>query len=113
MTLLTADVERLPFADDRFDTACATCMFCSVADPVRGLRELRRVVAPEGRVRSFEHVRPRNPVLGLLADLLSSVTRQLFGPAINRRTERHIKQGLELVSVRREGIWREIQARPA
>jgi len=114
VTLLTADVERLPFEDDRFDMASATCVFCSVADPVRGLRELRRVVAPEGRVLLLEHVRPRNPVLGLLADLISPLTRRLFGPEINRRTERHVQAaGLEIVSVHREGIWREIQARPA
>ena len=114
VTLLTADVERLPFEDDRFDVASATCVFCSVGDPVRGLRELRRVVAPEGRVLLLEHVRPRNPVLGLLADLLSPLTRRLFGPEINRRTEHHVQAaGLELVSVRREGVWREIEARPS
>lgn len=113
VTLLTADVEQLPFEDDRFDMASATCVFCSVADPVRGLRELRRVVAPEGRVLLLEHVRPRTAVLGLLADLVSPLTRRLFGPDINRRTEGHVKAaGLEFVSVRREGIWREIQARP-
>jgi ubiquinone/menaquinone biosynthesis C-methylase UbiE len=55
----------LPFEDDRFDVATATCVFCSVADPVRGLRELARVVRPEGRVLLLEHLRPRTRVLGL------------------------------------------------
>jgi ubiquinone/menaquinone biosynthesis C-methylase UbiE len=113
VTLDVADVEDLPYDDERFDTATATCVFCSVADPVQGLRELARVTKPEGRVLLLEHVRPRNRVLGALADLVSPLTRRLFGPEVNRHTERNVEAaGLEIVSVRREGVWREIEARP-
>jgi ubiquinone/menaquinone biosynthesis C-methylase UbiE len=112
--LLVADVEDLPYADDTFDTATAACVFCSVADPVQGLRELARVTRPDGRVLLLEHVRPRNRVLGFLADLISPLTRLLFGPYVNRRTERNVAAaGLEIVDVRRQGVWREIQARPS
>jgi len=108
-----ADVERLPYDDDRFDTSTATCVFCSVADPVQGLRELARVTKPGGRVLLVEHVRPRSRALGVLADLVSPLTRRLLGPEVNRRTERNVEDaGLEIVSVRREGVWREIRARP-
>jgi ubiquinone/menaquinone biosynthesis C-methylase UbiE len=113
VTLDVADVEDLPYDDDRFDTATASCVFCSVADPVQGLRELARVTKTDGRVLLFEHVRPRNRLLGVLADLVSPLTRRLFGPEVNRRTERNVEAaGLEIVSVRREGVWREIEARP-
>lgn len=113
VTLDVADVEDLPYDDDRFDTATSTCVFCSVADPVQGLRELARVTRPDGRVLLLEHVRPRNRVLGKLADLISPLTRRLFGPEVNRRTEHNVEAaGLEIVSVRREGVWREIEARP-
>jgi hypothetical protein len=61
----------------------------------------------------LEHVRPRNRLLGVLADLISPLTRRLFGPEVNRRTERNIETaGLEVVSVRPEGVWREVEARP-
>jgi ubiquinone/menaquinone biosynthesis C-methylase UbiE len=107
-----ADVERLPFVDASFDTVTATCVFCSVEHPVRGLEEVRRVTKPSGQVLLLEHVRPRNPLLGRLSDLLSPLTRR-FGPEINRRTEENIrKAGLDIVSVRRDGVWREIVARP-
>lgn len=113
VTLAVADVEDLPYDDDRFDTATATCVFCSVADPVQGLRELARVIKSDGRVLLLEHVRPRNRLLGVLADLVSPLTRRLFGPEVNRRTERNVEAaGLEIVSVQREGVWREIEARP-
>lgn len=110
--LLQGDVERLPFGDASFDTVVATCVFCSVHDPVQGLREVERVVKPDGQVLLLEHVRPRNAVLGRIADVVSPLTRRLFGPELNRRTEDNVRAaGLELVEVRREGIWREIVAR--
>lgn len=111
--LVQADVQDLPFPDATFDTAVATCVFCSVADPVRGLRELGRVTRPEGRILLLEHVRPRSPLLGRIADLLTPLTRRLFGFRVNRRTEENVAAaGLEIVDVRRDGIWREIEARP-
>lgn len=110
--ILNAPMERLPFPDDRFDTVAAACVFCSVADALQGLREVRRVVKPTGRVLLLEHVRPRNPLFGRLFDVLSPLTRRLMGPEINRRTEETVRAaGLEIEAVRREGIWREIVAR--
>ena len=108
-----ADVQALPFDDDSFDTVTATCVFCSVADPVAGLKEVARVATPGGQVLLLEHVRPRNPVLGWLADLVAPVVRRLMGPEINRRTEDNVTAaGLEIDEVTRWGVWREIVAHP-
>lgn len=114
VTVQVGDVEHLTYPTASFDTVCATCVFCSVADPVAGLREVARVVRPAGQVRLLEHVRPTNRLLGWLADVVSPLTQRLVGPAVNRRTEDNIRAaGLELVEVRRHGVWREILARPA
>ncbi len=68
---------------------------------------------PDGEVRLLEHVRPTNPILGKVFDWLSPSTRRLFGPEINRRTEQNVEAaGLEITQIRRDGIWREIIARP-
>lgn len=109
-----ADVRRLPFDDDTFDTTTATCVFCSVADPVAGLTELARVTRTEGQVLLLEHVRPRTAVLGRLFDALNPIVHRLLGPNINRRTEANVTAaGLHIVAVERSGVWREIQARPS
>lgn len=108
-----ADVQELPFPDATFDTVVATCVFCSVADPVAGLREVARVVRPDGRVLLLEHVRPRTRALGWLFDLINPIVRRTIGPNVNRRTEDNVaRAGLHAVEIRRWGIWREIVARP-
>lgn len=110
--LVRAASEALPFRDGTFDTVTATCVFCSVENPVRGLEEVRRVVTQDGRVLLLEHVRPTNPVLGKLFDWLSPLIRRILGPELNRPTEQNVESaGLELAQVRRNGIWREIMAR--
>jgi ubiquinone/menaquinone biosynthesis C-methylase UbiE len=112
--LIEADVHDLPFDDNSFDTVVGTSVFCSVADPVMGMAELGRVVKTQGRILLLEHVRPRNRLLGLLADLATVLTRRIFGFRANRRTEENVAaSGLDVVDVKRNGIWRTIVARTA
>ena len=111
--LVSADVHDLPFADASFDTVVATCVFCSVADPITGLAEMARVTAPGGQVLLLEHVRPRIPLLGWLADRLNPMTRRVFGFNINRHTETVVTDSaLAIEEVHRAGVWREIVAHP-
>lgn len=48
------DVQTLSFPDASFEVAIATFVFCSVPNPVLGLRELVRVVKPSGQVLLLE-----------------------------------------------------------
>ena len=85
------DVQHLDFADHSFDTVFATFVFCSVPDPVMGLRELRRVCKPQGRLLLLEHMRPGSAVLGFLFDALNPMVVRMMGANINRRTIDNIR----------------------
>lgn len=90
--LQLADVRSLPFEDGVFDVVLASFVFCSVADPVAGLRELRRVLRPRGELRLLEHQRPQGRLLGRLFDLLNPLMVRLTGANINRRTDRNVER---------------------
>lgn len=87
---VVTDAEDLAFKDGAFDRVVVTCVFCSVPDPVRGLREVRRVLRPGGEVVLLEHMRPGG-LLGKVFDCLDPIMSRLMGPHINRRTLENIR----------------------
>jgi ubiquinone/menaquinone biosynthesis C-methylase UbiE len=97
--LVQARAESLPFADDAFDAALATLVFCSVASPQQAFAELRRVVRAGGRVALLEHVRP-DGLLGPLFDVLNFCTTRLCDDHFNQRTALEAaRAGLRLLRV--------------
>lgn len=99
--LVQSCAEQLPFADNCFDAAFATLVFCSLARPAKAFTELRRVVKSGGTVILLEHVRPGG-LLGPVFDLLNVVTVPLFDDHFNRRTAAEAQaNGLQLIKVER------------
>lgn len=103
--LYLGDVQALDFPDASFDTAVATFVFCSVPDPVLGLRESKRVVKPGGQVLLLEHVRSPNAAVGKLMDLLNPLVVRMMGAHINRRTLENVqKAGLIVERIENLGL---------
>jgi len=86
------DVQQLQFPDKSFDTVFGTFVFCSVPDPLAGLRELRRVCKPDGKLLLLEHIRPHNYFMGLLFDAMNPIVVRIMGANINRRTIDNIQK---------------------
>lgn len=84
--LVEGDAQALPFADNSFDSAVTTFVFCSVPDPVQGLRELRRVLKPGGQLIMLEHVLSHKPVLRRLMCWFDFLPYHLWGAHIDRET---------------------------
>lgn len=86
------DVQHLGFPDNTFNFVISSLVFCTVPDPIRGLKEIRRVVKPNGQIIMLEHMRSENEVVGKVLDFFNPVTLKLFGENINRRTMENIVQ---------------------
>jgi demethylmenaquinone methyltransferase/2-methoxy-6-polyprenyl-1,4-benzoquinol methylase len=76
------DGTRLPFADDTFDAVTISFGLRNIVDPVAGLREMRRVTRPGGRlvVCEFSHptYRPlRTAYLEYLMKALPAIARSV------------------------------------
>lgn len=105
VSLQFGDAQQLDFPDDTFDQVLATFVFCSVPDPVLGLREAARVLKPGGRLLLLEHVRAAPPLVGALMDLLNPVVVRMMGANINRRTVENVRRsGLQLAQVEELGL---------
>ncbi len=63
MSVVDATAEHLPFGDGTFDVAVAARVLCSVQDVAASLRELHRVLRPDGELRFYEHVASSEPRL--------------------------------------------------
>jgi ubiquinone/menaquinone biosynthesis C-methylase UbiE len=113
--LIEMNVESMQFPSKSFDAVAATCVFCSVPDPVQGLREARRVLKKDGMALFIEHMRPGGRVLGKIFDIMNHATSRLIGFNINRRTAENIrKAGFEIIEERYlfRDIFRFIKAKP-
>lgn len=112
--LVAGDAAALPFRDGVFDTVVSSLVFCSVADPARGLAETRRVLARGGQLRMLEHVRSRRPWQARWQDRLQPLwTRVSGGCHPNRDTEASVEAaGFRIEDRRARGDFRRLVARP-
>ncbi len=90
MTIRRMDVHDMDFADGSFDQVFTSCTFCSVPDPVAGLRALGRVLKPGGALRMFEHTGSRCFPFSLMLNVMNPLCRNL-GPEIHRDTVANVR----------------------
>lgn len=114
VNLLSMDLEEIEFRDDFFDGIVGTFVFCTVANPISCLREVRRVLRPEGKLYLLEHLRPDAKILGRLSDWVTPLVKWV-GPNLNRKTLENLKTAgftTEKVQNLLLGIYKYVIARP-
>ena len=88
---ITANAEKLPFADKSFDTVVATLIFCSINNPNNALKEIHRVLKDDGQLIFIEHVLPHDKFCKDLANSLNGTWKKIAKCNINCDTYKNIE----------------------
>jgi SAM-dependent methyltransferase len=101
--LLTHSGEALPFGDRCADTVVTTFTLCTIPDPVKALREMRRVLKPGGLLLYAEHGLAPDPSVERWQRRLNPVWRTISGGCnLDRKIDELIAEagfcGIELES---------------
>jgi len=114
VSLMQMDVQNLKFEDNTFDTVLDSFVFCSVPDPILGLKEVERVCKPGGKVLMLEHMLSANRIVAWIMNLANPMVVRMMGANINRRTVDNVtRSGLKIEKVTElgAGIFKLIEAR--
>lgn len=107
--LIEMDAQAMTFPDNTFDTVLTSCVFCSVPDPVAGLKEIRRVCKKGGKIIMLEHMRSQQPIVGKFMDVVNFLPLHVWGANINRRTIENLHQaGFRTDEIEAEDVWMDI-----
>ncbi|WP_320046284.1 methyltransferase domain-containing protein [uncultured Ilyobacter sp.] len=86
------DIQAMSFEDNSFDCAVSTCVFCTVPDPIAGLKEVYRVIKPGGKVLFLEHMRSENPLINIFLFVMSIMSKFFLGTSMVRKTQENIEK---------------------
>jgi ubiquinone/menaquinone biosynthesis C-methylase UbiE len=113
--LRKGDAEALDFLDHSFDTVISSLATCSFYDPIKALKEMRRVCKPQGRILLLEHGRSTWKWLGRYQDRHMHQQMEEGGCRWNQEPQELVKaSGLKIIEAERTllGILHTIVAAP-
>jgi len=90
---------RIALPDRSVDAVVSTWTVCTIPDPVAALKEIRRVLKPEGRYTFLEHGRSPDRRVARLQNLWNPIQKWAFGGChVNRRIDQLVlAAGLRLL----------------
>ena len=115
VSLLLANAEALPFADETFDTVVSSLSTCTFPDPVAALKQIARVCRPTGNVLLLEHGRSDREWLARFQDRSADRHAKQLGCHWNRNSLDLVRRaGLKTKKAHGVffGIFHEIEAAP-
>ncbi len=108
--VVDARAERLPLADASVDTVVSTLALCTVDDPGGALREIARVLRPDGQLLFIEHVRASSRLLAACQDALFRPWRSFGGGCHCNRQTVELMRACGFAVAADDGIWRGMPA---
>lgn len=88
VTFLAGSAERIPLDDSVVDSVVMTWTLCSIPDAERALRDMKRVLKPDGQLLFIEHGRSPDPNVAAWQDRLNPLWRRVSGGCnLNRKMD--------------------------
>lgn len=85
--IVLASGESLPFNENIFDTVVITLSLCTIPDPDKTLKEVKRVCKANGKLLILEHIKNENKFLFFLQNILTPMWKVFaMGCHLNRDT---------------------------
>ena len=102
--LLLGSATAIPLADNVIDTIVMTWTLCSIPDPLAALREMRRVLKPNGNLCFVEHGLSPEPSVERWQHRLTPPWRRIAGGChLDRKMDDLIRQaGFDLTNLHEE-----------
>jgi ubiquinone/menaquinone biosynthesis C-methylase UbiE len=102
--------------DNSFDYVVTTFILCTITEPVKALKEMRRVLKPSGELIALEHMHSSDPLIARFEDLINPILFFLLGDRTTRHTEKNIEEAgftiQEIKNLAFKDVFRKIRARP-
>jgi len=92
INLSLMNAESLEFSDNSFDYVVTTFVLCTIPDPVKALKEMRRVLKPSGELIALEHMNSDNLIIDFFERLIDPFLFFLLGDHTTRQTARNIEE---------------------
>lgn len=117
---IRADAENLPFVKDSFDAATFSFGIRNVTDPLVSLKEIQRVLKPDGRCLILEFSLPPRPLRGLYLFYLRNLLPRIGGllskqPAAYRYLNETIEtfpSGASFLALMEQASFKQVRACP-
>jgi demethylmenaquinone methyltransferase/2-methoxy-6-polyprenyl-1,4-benzoquinol methylase len=98
--------EKLNLSDKTFDFVVTTFVWCSVPDPIKGMKEARRVLKPDGQAIFVEHVLSNKKIVALWQKIINPFDRCVFGFNVNRDTRYNLHlAGFNIIEDKNLALW--------
>ena len=104
--LIHGEADRIPLADASVDTVVVTWVLCSIANPRDALREMRRVLRPDGTLIFVEHGLSPDAGVRKWQNRLTPLWRRFTGGChLNRKMDDLVRDaGFTLTDVRTQYV---------
>lgn len=105
LKLYKMDVQQLAFDSNSFDTVVSTFVFCTVPDPIAGLKEVYRVLKPSGTAIFLEHMKSHYGLVNIPLYVMNVFSTRILGTSMVRQTQKNIELvGFTIESVEKKTL---------